>query len=93
MDSRTCQTSAASPAEPGGLPFGLGTLFPRMQPGCGKSQRTPFATRCEVTESIRKDHRRVPTGAPLVSPDGAGGFGERLPAGPVKTNMVRMPIS
>jgi hypothetical protein len=23
MDSRTCQTSAASPAEPGGLPFGL----------------------------------------------------------------------
>ena len=26
MDSRTCQTSAASPAEPGGLPFGLEDL-------------------------------------------------------------------
>ena len=68
MDSRTCQTSAASPAEPGGLPFGLGERSALPWKSVGASAARPGLNAIQPYE---------PNAIPLLIEEGARGW--RLP--------------
>jgi len=58
MDSRTCQTSAASPAEPGGLPFGLEHQSSPLRPP-PRSEQFPNPT------NLQNPWSAVRSGSPL----------------------------